>query len=195
VGFPGIAVKDENAIVLDFLHKGTITMRRSEPVAQVLGNKYFSLLEVIIKPGLSLKPGQIIYIGDGKREEVQYIKGRVNYADLTVHAKDQLEVVIKELVKSNEQRIVEFFNKADSITTRLHSLELIPGIGKKHMWDIIDARREKPFVSLQDIHERVKLLPNPEEMVVKRIMMELRGEDRYKLFTAGMPASPHSDRR
>ncbi|GAI67745.1 unnamed protein product, partial [marine sediment metagenome] len=34
-----------------------------------------------------------------------------------------------------------------------------------------------------DIKKRVKLMPNPEKAVIKRILSELKGEDKYKLFT------------
>jgi putative nucleotide binding protein len=35
------------------------------------------------------------------------------------------------MVKEQEERFVEFFNKAEPITTKLHQLELLPGIGKR----------------------------------------------------------------
>lgn len=184
-------MKDESAVVLDFLSRGKPTMRRPEPLAQVLGDKYFSLLEVIIKPGVALKPGQKLYIGDGKREEVAYIKGRIEITELTNGAKEDLQPFIREIVRSNEQKFVEFFNKADSVTTRLHSLELLPGIGKKHMWDIINARKDKPFDSFKDIQARVPLIPNPEEIVTKRVMMELNNEDRYRVFSPAPVRDPY----
>ena len=62
-------------------------------------------------------------------------------------------------------------------------MELLPGIGKKHMWEILEKRDEKPFESFEDLKERVKLIPNPEKAVIKRIMMEIRGEDKYKIFS------------
>ena len=63
--------KDEWALVLDFLARGHQGMQRSEPVAQVLGDKYFSLLEVITKEDASFKPEDRVYIGDGKRSDVK----------------------------------------------------------------------------------------------------------------------------
>ncbi|MCK4497075.1 MAG: DUF655 domain-containing protein, partial [Candidatus Aenigmarchaeota archaeon] len=54
--------KDEWAIVLDFLSHGHHGMERSQPVAQVLGESYFSLLEVIIRDDLHLKTGDRVYI-------------------------------------------------------------------------------------------------------------------------------------
>ena len=69
--------KDEWAIVLDFLSHGHSSMERSQPVAHVIGEDFFSLLEVIIRDDVSLKMGDRLYIGDGKRDKVKYIRGRI----------------------------------------------------------------------------------------------------------------------
>ncbi len=121
--------KDSWAIVLDFLSQGHYGMERSQPVAQVLGESYFSLLEVIIREETVLKPEERVYIGDGKRDKVKYIRGRIEPKDLTVAAKEELEEAIEKVLEKNPERFLEFFNKSGSITTRLHQIELLPGIG------------------------------------------------------------------
>ncbi|MBW3022186.1 DUF655 domain-containing protein, partial [Candidatus Woesearchaeota archaeon] len=80
------------------------------------------------------------------------------------------------------QRFVDFFNKAQPLTTRMHQLELLPSLGKKHMWQIIEERKEKPFESFLDIKNRVKLMPDPEKIVIKRIINELSGIEKHKIF-------------
>ena len=177
-------MKDEYVIVLDFLPHGRPSDRRPEPLAQVIGEKFFNLLEVILKEGVTVKPGDRLYIGEGKRERVKYIRGRISYNELTSFAKTELENVLEKLVEENEQRFVEFFNRAGPVTTRLHSLELLPGIGKKHLWDIITQRKRKPFESFEDIKKRIAMLPDPKKMILKRIIIELKGEDRRRLFVA-----------
>jgi len=178
--------KDDSAIVLDFLTHGHYGMDRSQPVAQVVGNQYFSLLELIIRDDVKLTMGDKIYIGDGKRDVVKYIRGRIKLDDLTVAAKEELPDIIDEIIKKNPDRFLEFFNKAGNITTRLHQLELLPGIGKRHLWAIIDERKSKPFESFEDIKKRVPLLPDPEKMIVKRVMEELEDRDKYRMFVPRM---------
>ena len=56
-------LRDENVIVLDFLPRGHSTGRQ-EPIAQVIGEKYFSLLEVVVKKDIILKSGDKTYIGE-----------------------------------------------------------------------------------------------------------------------------------
>jgi len=178
--------KDDWAVVLDFLSHGHYEMERSQPVAQVLGETYFSLLEVIIRDDMTLKSGDKVYIGDEKRKEVKYIKGRMDMQDLTVAAREELGSIIDIIVKKDSQRFIDFFNTSGQITNRLHQLELLPGVGKKHLWAIIDTRKEKPFTTFADIKKRVPLLPNPEKMVVKRILEEIENKDKFRAFVPRM---------
>ena len=178
--------KDDWALVLDFLSHGHHGMDRSQPVAQVLGESYFSLLEVIIRDDLHLKTGDRVYIGDGKRDDVKYIRGRAKVDSLTMVAQEELPDTIEGIVKKKPERFLDFFNKSGAITTRLHQLELLPGIGKRHLWAIIEERKIKPFESFDDIKKRVPLLPDPGKMIVKRIMDELKDKDKYRIFVPRM---------
>lgn len=180
-----MVAKDDYIIVLDFLPHGKPNDRRAEPVAQGIGEKFFSLLEIVIKDGVMVKPKDRIYIGPEKREQVEYIRGRIGKNELTNFAKNNLEETIAEIISKDEKRFVDFFNKAGPITTRLHSLELLPGIGKKHMWAIINERRKKPFESFAELQKRVGMLPDTKKMVVKRVMDELEDADRYRVFVGG----------
>jgi putative nucleotide binding protein len=179
--------REEFAIVLDFLPYGypldNRPSHRKTPIAQAISKTNFTLLELIPKKGITLQPNQEVYIGDGKRDEVHHVSGRLNVDKLTMTARGELEHVIESLVKTNEAKFVEFFNKAGPISTRRHQIELLPGIGKKHMWEIIEERRDKDFESFADIKARVSLIPDPLKSVIRRILMELNEEDKYKIFT------------
>ncbi len=63
---------------------------------------------------------------------------------------------------------------------RLHQLELLPGIGKKHMWDIINARKEAEFTSFEDIKNRVSMLAEPVKLIAKRVHHRTRSWRRKK---------------
>ncbi len=63
----------------------------------------------------------------------------------------------------------------------MHSLELLPGVGKKLMWQILDERERKPFYSYNDLQERTALA-DPIKIIAKRIVEELAGDSKYKLF-------------
>ncbi|MBU2589970.1 MAG: DUF655 domain-containing protein [Nanoarchaeota archaeon] len=178
--------KEEKAIILDFLPNGypfdNRPMYKKTPIAQALGINHFSLLELIPRKEYSLKAHEEVYIGEGKRENIHHIVGKLAVEKLTQTARMELEFVIKELVQKNKEKFVDFFNNSGSITTRMHQIELLPGIGKKHMWEIIEQRKEQPFKDFEDIKKRVKLLPDPEKAIIKRIIREINNEDKYKLF-------------
>lgn len=178
--------REEIAIVLDFLPNGypfdERPMHRKTAIAQAIGKKRFTLLELVSKKGVNLQPTQEVYIGEGKREEIHHIVGKLAVEKLTRTAQQELEFIVKELVKKNEKRFVEFFNKAQPLTTRMHQLELLPGLGKKHMWEILEARKDKEFESFADIKKRVKLMPDPEKAIIKRILNELGGKEKHKMF-------------
>jgi putative nucleotide binding protein len=174
--------KEENAIILDFLPYGYPLENKRMPVAQAIGIAGFTLLQLVPRRGEKFEVGEVAYIGDGKREKVQYILGRCPREKLTETSKIELERFIEDAVQKDEQKFVKFFNEAQAINTRLHQFELLPGLGKKHTHAILEAREEKDFESFNDIKERVHNMPSPERVVEKRIMEELTEIQRHNLF-------------
>ncbi len=176
--------REEQAIVLDFLPHGYALEHGSlkSPIAQALGLEHLSLLELIPKKDVFLQPHQAIYIGEGKRDEIHHIKGRIGIEKLTSTARAELQHVIEKVITDDEMRFVQFFNKAQPLSMRMHQLELLPGLGKKHMWEILEARKVKPFECFDDIRARVKLMPDPRHIVVKRILSEIEGNEKYRIF-------------
>lgn len=174
--------KEEKGIVLDFLPHGYSDMEKRVPIAQVLGKKYFMLLEVVPKRGEFLEPYEEVYLGEKEREKVHHIRRRLDPDDLTKSASNELPYAVEKLVDKREDKFVKFYNEAGPATPRMHSLELLPGVGRKHMWAIIEGRKKEKFESFEDIKERIKLMPDPKKAIVKRIIEELKGEDKYQLF-------------
>ena len=177
---------EEYAYVLDHLPRGypedARPIFKKEPLVQAVGDTYFTLLELVPRKGVRFTPQEVIFIGRDRREKVDHVKRRITFDVLTATARSELPFIVEKLVEKSEQRFVEFFNNARPLTTRMHSLELLPGIGKKLMWDLLEERRKAPFTSFQDIAERTGIRA-PNELIVKRIMIELSGEDKYNLFT------------
>ena len=129
--------REEYAIVLDFLPNGYPFDSRpgymKTPIVQAVGKTRFVLLELVPKKEVALQPHKEVYIGEGKRDEIHHINGRLPAQKLTATAKAELEFVIANIIKANEQRFIAFYNSAQPLSTRMHSLELLPGMGKKKM--------------------------------------------------------------
>jgi len=176
---------EDFAYVLDFLARGMMgrSAYRAEPMVQLLGESYFTILEAIVMRNATPDLGERLYIGkDLSREKIDHILGRITYQDLTALARTELPNVIEEIVRHQEGRFIGFFNNASAMTPRMHSLELLPGIGKKYMWTILRTRERKPFVSFQDVKDRTEL-HDPAKLLVKRVIEELSEESKYRLFT------------
>lgn len=177
---------EDYGFVLDFLPEGHRDEQKPpqyrEPIAQLLGEEYLTLLESVPQEGVSPSPQERVYIGKKGREKIERVKRRINYDQLTSAARSELPIVIEKIIEKNKDKYLEFFNEASPITSRYHQFELIPGIGKKLMWAIIEEREKKPFESFEGLKDRVKSLPSPKEMLAKRIEKELKGEDKYSIF-------------
>lgn len=174
--------KEEYAIILDYLPYGYPLEKKMMPIAQAIGTKNFTLLQLVPRRGLKLEISERVYIGSGKRDKIYYIQGSIPENKLTETAKMQLEKYIENKVSELEASFVEFFNKAEAINTRLHQFELLPGFGKKHTGAILNERKKRPFESLEDLKKRVSNLPDPKKAIEKRIFEEVTKKEKYFLF-------------
>jgi len=176
---------EDFAYVLEHLPYGhprdTRPLYRREPLVQAVGETFFTLLELIPAPGAQFSRRERIAIGKRGRDKIDHVKRRIEYEELTQNAKDELLNVVEEIVTKNEERFIYFFNNSGPVTTRMHSLELLPGIGKKAMWQILEERKKAPFTSFEEIRTRTHIT-DPKKTIVKRIFIEIQNEDKYYIF-------------
>ena len=178
---------EDYAYILDYLPSARHTRFKKEANAYALGEDEFKLFELIPKDNAVLTVGDRVYIGKDieKREQILHVKRRIGHKELTNAAQNELPFIILRIVKSREDKFIRFFNEAQAITTRYHMLELLPGLGKKTMWSILEERKNNPFKDFKDLVERVTTLHNPEKTIAKRVEMELSNpEEKYHLFVA-----------
>ena len=180
---------EDYARILDYLPQGLPDekMYKREPVAYAIGEDQFKLFELVPKENVPLAPGDKVYIGKDLelRQEILHVKKRISYNELTNAAQSELPFVILQVIKAHEERFVKFFNEAQPITSRFHMLELLPGLGKKTMWAIVEERKKGPFRDMADITARVPLAHQIEKHVAQRIEEELKNPDeKYRLFVA-----------
>ncbi len=157
------------------------TRPRGETVIQAVGEDYFTLLELIPRKGMRVHPQERVSIEKNSRGKIERVKRRIFYDDLAPESEEVLPLVIEIIVTKHEMKYVEFFNKAPPITTRMHSLQLLPGIGQTLMWAILEERKKSPFTSFDDIASRTKL-QNPKKVIRERILAELQEDVKRWLF-------------
>lgn len=172
--------------MLDYLPQGRSTERgyHKEPVALGLGESELKLLEILPRPGVPLTPGDripLVPIG-GQNPPIDHVRRRLAYEEVTAEAQRELPGALEKLVASDPTRFLRFYNQAEAVSRRFHLLELLPGIGKKTMWALVEERRRGPFASFADLEARTPV-KHPEKLIVERIIQELQGaEDKYRLF-------------
>jgi putative nucleotide binding protein len=174
--------------VLDYLPQGRSTERgyHKEPVALGLGESELKLLEILPRPGVALGIGDripLVPVGS-QIPPIDHVRRRLTFTELTAEAQRELPIALEKIVASDPTRFLRFYNQAEAVSRRFHLLELLPGIGKKSMWAIVEERRRGPFESFASLEERTHV-KHPEKLIVGRIIQELQGaEDKYRLFVA-----------
>jgi len=180
---------EDYALVLDYLPQGLPTDKsfRREPLVYAIGVIEFKLFELTPKPDAVITIGDKVYIGkeSNLRDQIMHVKRRVGFEELTAAAQAELPFILQDIVNSEEERFIKFFNEAQAITTRFHMLELIPGLGKKTMWAIIEERKKGPFLNYADLAKRVTTVKQPQKLIAKRIEDELSDPNqKYRIFVS-----------
>ncbi|MDH3384921.1 MAG: DUF655 domain-containing protein [Nitrosopumilus sp.] len=174
---------EEYAYVIDFNPRGksTTVKGRDGVIVTAIGEERLTILEILGVPNSVFEIGEKIYIGKEGRTKVLSVLGKLDYAHISSSAQTEIENVVQNIVSTNESRFVEYLNKAQPLTPRIHALELIPGIGKTYMKIMLEERDKKEFESYEDLHERVGF-KDPIKHISERIMDEITGESRMNLF-------------
>lgn len=183
---------ETNCLVLDYLPEGKgFSSKIREPIVQGIGITWFNLVELaMIKKGKYQQFTELALPQKDKeiKTPVRQIKRKMAVDELTNTAYQALEEAVIRIIERNEKRFTSFFNKAQPITNRIHSLQLVPGIGKSTMWTIIEQRKSIPFVSLTDIEERTKI-SDIRRMISKRVLQEIEGEEKHRIFTTSLEST------
>ena len=174
---------EEYAYILDYIQNGksSIVRMREGVIIHAIGEEHLTLLELLGINNENFSIGERVYIGKDGREKIVSVLGRLDYTHISQSAKNELPIVIEKIVNVNEKRFVDYFNSSQPMTPRVHSLELIPGIGKTYMKSILEERERHKFESFSDLHERTGLRDAP-KLIAKRIYDEISGETRMNIF-------------
>lgn len=178
---------EEYAYILDYLPQGLPGggFSKREPLCYAVGEEEFKLFELVPKANAQLAIDDRAYIGKepSLRTQIDHVKRRVSYDDLTTTAIGELEFVVKDIVVADQARFIKFYNEAGPISIKKHLLEELPGLGKKTVTEILTARKAGPFTDFEDLKTRVPVLKDPAKLISDRIVLEISDhERRHYLF-------------
>ncbi len=153
------------------------------PIAQVLTFPDFVLYEVKVNKNSDIEvQEQKTYEEFLNEEKLKEVLKKIDHNDLTNTSKALIQPILEKEVLKYEEEFINFFNNSTSITPRMHALKLLPGVGQKHMWEILEARQRQKFGTFQDISDRTSI-SNPTKLIAQRIIKELQRDVKYYLFS------------
>lgn len=153
------------------------------PIAQVLTFPDFVLYEVKVNKNSDIGvQEQKTYEEFLNEEKLKEVLKKIDHNDLTNTSKALIQPILEKEVLKYEEEFINFFNNSTSITPRMHALKLLPGVGQKHMWEILEARQRQKFGTFQDISDRTSI-SNPTKLIAQRIIKELQRDVKYYLFS------------
>lgn len=180
---PRKKVKFGRAFVIDFYPQGKSLSRQNwdayDPLAVVISLDSLDFFDVSFSKECSIQVGQLIDLSKLKGTVKRITK--ISYNELSDSAIECLPSIIKEIVVTTEKRFIRFLNESRPLTTQMHQLQLLPGIGNKRLWQILEARKKKPFSSFEDFMERAGI-SDPSSLFINRILQEIEGSEKYTLF-------------
>jgi len=179
--------KFREIVILDLLLHGHLEEDRPSwaktPIAQVLTFPDFVLYEVKVNKNSDIEvQEQKTYEEFLNEDKLRDVSKKIDLNDLTNTSKALIPPILEKEVLKYEEEFINFFNNSTSITPRMHALKLLPGIGQKHMWEILEARQRQKFVTFQDISDRTSI-SNPAKLISQRIIKELQRDVKYYLFS------------
>ncbi|MFX0021658.1 MAG: DUF655 domain-containing protein [Candidatus Hermodarchaeota archaeon] len=179
--------KFREIIILDLLMHGHPEEDKPSwaktPVAQVLSFPDFVLYEVKVNKNSDVAvQEQKTYEEFLNEDKLKEVLKKIDYNELTSTSKALILPILENQALNYEEEFINFFNNSTSITPRMHALKLLPGIGQKHMWEILEARERQKFGKFQDIADRTSI-SNPAKLIAQRIIKELQRDVKYYLFS------------
>ncbi len=179
--------KFREVVILDILIHGHLEEDKpswaKKPIAQVLTFPDFVLYEVKMNKNSDLQvQEQKTYEEFLIEDKVREVLSKIDYNKLTSTSKALILPILETEVLKFEEEFINFFNNSTSITPRMHALKLLPGIGQKHMWEILETRERQKFVTFQDISDRTSI-SSPAKLIAQRIIKELQRDVKYYLFS------------
>ncbi|MHA2223943.1 MAG: DUF655 domain-containing protein [Candidatus Hodarchaeales archaeon] len=171
-------------IVIDFFPQGkSLSRKRAEdynPLAVVVTTNGFQFFDVILANNTKYSLRDTLTITFSNRKILQL--NQIQYDQLSSSALKIIPEIIKQVVLKKESHYVAFLNQAHPLTTRMHQLQLLPGVGQKRMWAILEARKRALFVNFKDFTKRTGV-SDPSSLFSNRIITELEEPPKYRLFT------------
>jgi predicted nucleic acid-binding OB-fold protein len=158
---------------------------RDSPVVQCLATRGFRLLAVVVTDTSACRWGDRLYVGPGVWDRVVGIEQCLSHQWLTTEVQQVLWPTVAAMIRHDEARFIEAFNTTILDDIDAHPLTLLTALECDCREAIMAERTQRRFADFEDLTTRVACCDNPHELLVERVITELRvGDDGYRWLTA-----------
>ncbi|MGY8701544.1 MAG: DUF655 domain-containing protein [Candidatus Poseidoniales archaeon] len=97
--------------------------------------------------------GSRVYFGSdvNQREAIAEPLGITRYRDLSNMSKNNLSVIITEIIADLPDAFLSFFNRAGNLSLKMHAFELLSGIGPRKAREMVSARGRKGWKDIASL--------------------------------------------
>lgn len=160
-------------------------MGRDPPVIQCLATTGFRLLAVRVTDVSACSWGDRLYVGSGLWDRVEEIEQSLTYQWLTPAVQQILRPTVGAVIHRDEGRFIEAFNTTILEGVDVHPLMLLTALEPACREAIMAERAQRRFSDFGDLTNRVACCDNPQELLIERVIAEIRvGDDGYRWLTA-----------
>tara|TARA_B100001113_G_scaffold154668_1_gene126469 strand:- start:169 stop:741 length:573 start_codon:yes stop_codon:yes gene_type:complete len=133
-----------------------------------LSNPGLYIVRARISDGSSCKAGDCI----GTRDGIIGPQSHLRHRDLSSDSSSSLIDVIKESITNNPDQHLNFFNRANSISLKMHAFQLLPGVGKSTAQDWVKKRGPNGWFDLEDVSKKLDV--DAPLLLAERYEMEIK---------------------
>lgn len=148
----------------------------------ILGTQKFTPLELTLKNDQNVELSEKVYFGNDKRDKIENISKWITENEFLLASKNIVLEVIEKIILENKDYYLNYIN--DNILKDEYRNFLMRAlcIGPKTYIKILNARKIKPFVSIEDLEKRANtkvVIKN----IAEKIYNEISGKDRFRVFS------------
>ncbi len=111
---------------------------------------------------------------DSTSEIVSEIIGLTRITSLSPSALKELPKIIASMLQDSPERCLGFYNRAGPLSLKMHSYELLPGIGSKKAQEMVEARGRTGWTELSALDEVCGI--NSANLLANRLIEEMNDE-------------------
>ena len=123
-----------------------------------------------LNDGFTSESGDYIALDSGKAGPLSSLR----FQDLTTEGNSVLQESVVESIKVNPHPHLEFYNRANNISLKVHAFQLLPGVGNKKALEMVASRGRVGWESFAQLDEDCNI--NAAELLARRFVSEI--EDR-----------------